>query len=94
MEEIALMALPRSTEENSDEGSVSTDQASLGLAAGSAVDWSAVDLPLDGAWPEHHMFHSNEDDIEDKGKEVMRCICGNQELPPKAGPGWLVQCED
>ena len=120
MEEVALMALPRSTEEDSDEGSVSTDQNSLGsgnaqvLGAGTGLevpeemvgdqtDYRATnfttnqpgpaDLEIENARLNHQRVHSNEDEIGDKVKEIVRCICGTQELTPKAGPGWVVQCD-
>lgn len=89
MEEIALMALPRNTEEDSDESSISTDQISLRYRNDEMLVVKAVNAGFEV--PEemsHHQIQPNHraidltttirDEVE---VEVRRCICGNQEYP-------------
>lgn len=88
LEEIALMALPRSTEEDSDESSISTDQVSRGsvntgmLAAetqfvareGKSLQTTAVSVPSISAHAQHRT-HAD-DELE---YYIIKCICGYRE---------------
>ncbi|CAD6591965.1 MAG: hypothetical protein ASARMPRED_005885 [Alectoria sarmentosa] len=86
MEEIALMALPRNTEEDSDESSISTDQISLSYRNDEMPAVKAgLEVPEEMS---HHQIKPNHRAIDftttirnEVEVEVTRCICGNQEWP-------------
>ena len=101
MEEIALLALPRSTEEDSDESSVGTDQLSLEsegaeMTAGQTEFEARKEMSHDqndnrstNRTTKQHKFVAQVSETDrlnwDNSEEMPRCICGVQEYPGLSG---------